>query len=70
MQPDHHIWVDYITVSLQMSVLFSCLCLSGGRCVGTLFSNTEFMRLFNNINPEKVQPNKPGKYVADVDSWF
>lgn len=44
-----------------MSVLFWCLCLSGGRCVGTLFSNTEFMRLFNNINPELVQPNKPNK---------
>lgn len=29
-------WI--ITVSLQMSVLFWCLCFSGGHCAGTLFS--------------------------------
>lgn len=37
---------------------------------GHYFQDTEFMTLFNNINPELVQPNKPRpkiKKVADGD---
>lgn len=53
--------MDYISLSLQMSVLFWCLfvCFYGGHYFEDTLKTPEFVMLFDNINPEMVQPNKP-----------
>lgn len=49
-----------------MSVLFWCLfvflvVIVWQRCFEDALKTSEFVMLFNNINPEMVQPNKPSK---------